>query len=152
VEHGQEQYVKHVQLPSGRTIEVVYFRSGQRTPAPGVPAGQAAPVEGHGASLKVSPARELHLCEECGSDLVYPREWSEEGPEHWRVWLRCPNCEWHGSGVFCQEVVDIFDEQLDLGIEALVDDLKGLMQANMSEEIERFVRALELDAILPEDF
>jgi hypothetical protein len=68
------------------------------------------------------------------------------------VALRCPNCEWHGSGVFSQELVDWFDEQLDHGTDALVRDLKRLTRANMQEEIDRFVAALRADAILPEDF
>jgi len=34
----------------------------------------------------------------------------------------------------------------------LVRDLKRLMHANMEEEIDRFVSALEEDQILPEDF
>jgi hypothetical protein len=48
--------------------------------------------------------------------------------------------------------VDAFDEVLDEGTEQLVMDLKQLMHANMSDEIERFVAALEAEALLPEDF
>ena len=66
--------------------------------------------------------------------------------------LRCPNCEWSATGVFPQDVVDQFDERLDEGTEHVVSDLKQLMHANMSEEIERFVAALEAEALLPEDF
>jgi hypothetical protein len=68
------------------------------------------------------------------------------------VTLRCPNCEWTGTGVFEQEVVERFDEQLDRGTEALVRDLKRLVQANMEEQIDRFVDALQAGLILPEDF
>jgi hypothetical protein len=66
--------------------------------------------------------------------------------------LRCPNCEWHGSGVFEQEVVDRFDEQLDRGSQMLAEDLRQLMLVNMAEEVERFVSALDADFILPCDF
>ena len=45
-----------------------------------------------------------------------------------------------------------FDERLDEGTEQVVGDLKQLMHANMSEEIDRFVSALEAEALLPEDF
>ena len=45
-----------------------------------------------------------------------------------------------------------FDEELDRGTEALVRDLKRLMHANMEDQIERFVSALESDHILPDDF
>jgi len=48
--------------------------------------------------------------------------------------------------------VDRFDEQLDIGTEILLRDLKRLEQANMEDEIDRFVRAVNADAILPEDF
>jgi hypothetical protein len=54
--------------------------------------------------------------------------------------------------VFDQETVDRFDEQLDLGTETLIRDLKRLQQANMEDEMDRFVRALNAGAILPEDF
>ena len=56
------------------------------------------------------------------------------------------------EGVFDQDTVERFDEELDRGTEALVRDLKRLMRANMEDEIERFVGALAADAILPEDF
>jgi hypothetical protein len=66
--------------------------------------------------------------------------------------LRCPNCEWSEVDTFDQPTVDRFDEQLDVGTEILLRDLKRLQQANMEEEIDRFVRAVNADAILPEDF
>ena len=134
-------YVKRVTLPSGKTIEVVYFESAR------VEAEQPATA----AELsRVKP--QLHICGECDCELVYPTEWEEAGPESWRVTLRCPNCEWIATGVFTQDLVDEFDERLDEGTEQLVSDLKQLMHANMSEEIERFVTALDAEALLPEDF
>ena len=48
--------------------------------------------------------------------------------------------------------MDRFDDELDRGTEALMRDLKRLTQANMEDEIDRFVLALGSDAILPEDF
>jgi hypothetical protein len=41
---------------------------------------------------------------------------------------------------------------LDLGTDALVKDLRRLVQANMEAEADRFAAALEAGAILPEDF
>ena len=131
-------YVKRVVLPSGKTIDVVYFDG--EAPAPGV---TEAPQHGE---------HELHVCRDCESDLVYPTEWEEAGPDYWRVALRCPNCEWTVSGVFPQDLVDRFDERLDEGTEQVVTDLRELMRANMSEEIDRFVAALNAGALLPEDF
>ena len=69
-------------------------------------------------------------------------EWEEASPTHWEVLLRCPNCEWTDLGIFDQDVVDRFDEELDRGTEALVRDLMRLTQANMEDEIERFIAAL----------
>jgi len=129
------QYVRRVTLPSGRSIEVVYFEPLAADAAP-------APRE----------VDELHLCPECDRDLVYPVDWQEASMTHWEVVLRCPNCEWTEVGKFDQATVDRFDEQLDLGTEVLVRDLRRLVQAHMEDEAVRFAAALEADAILPEDF
>jgi hypothetical protein len=131
-------YTRRVVLPSGKVIEVVYFEE-QRAAHTSVP-GQRPLTD------------DLHLCGSCEADLVYPVEWEEYGATHWSVTLRCPNCEWTGTGVFEQALVERFDEELDRGTEALVRDLKRLMHANMEEEIDRFCSALEEDQILPEDF
>jgi hypothetical protein len=96
--------------------------------------------------------RELHVCPQCDSDFVYPLDWAQAGEERWTVDLRCPECEWHGSGVYEQELLDRFDVALDAGTAAVIDDLNGLTRANMEEEIERFVTALRNDLVLPEDF
>jgi len=66
--------------------------------------------------------------------------------------LHCPNCNVYREGVFTQDNVEFFDEELDRGADALARDYKRLMRANMAEEIERFVGALEAGAICPEDF
>jgi hypothetical protein len=132
-------YVRRVVLPSGRAIEVVYFENQAPREAP-------APT-GHTESVET-----LHVCPDCEQGLVYPVEWEEADETHWEVSLRCPNCEWSNTGTWSQEVVDRFDEELDRGTEALVRDLKRLTRANMEDEVERFVGALGVDAILPEDF
>lgn len=137
-------HIRRVVLPSGKTIEVVYF---EEHPALAGGAEGAVP-QAH----MVETHDDLHLCGSCGSSLVYPVDWEEAGPSHWEVSLRCPNCEWVGTGVFEQDVVERFDEELDRGTEALVSDLRRLIHANMEEEIERFVAALDADALLPEDF
>jgi hypothetical protein len=135
-------YVRRVVLPSGRAIEVVYFDT------------SAAPVE-RTTPPAPAPAEEvidLHVCPDCDQHLVYPVEWEEASATHWEVVLRCPNCEWNTVGVYDQDTVDRFDEELDHGTELLLRDLKRLTRANMEEEIERFGKALESDAIWPMDF
>src|SRR5687768_10661967 len=88
-------YVKRVVLPSGKTIDVVYF-------------DPESPQQGAQETVR----HEVHICRDCESELVYPTEWEEAGPDYWRVALRCPNCEWVVSGVFPQDMVDRFDERL----------------------------------------
>src|SRR5512132_1757767 len=130
-EADKRNHVRRVVLPSGKTIEVVYFD--QR-------------VDDDAAH------DDLHVCGGCGSKLVHPIEWDQAGETHWEVTLRCPNCEWCGTGVFEQGVVERFDEELERGTEVLVRDLKRLVHANLEDEVERFVTALEADHIVPEDF
>ena len=139
-QNDPRHYVRRVVLPSGKTIEVVYFEDQLAT--------ETAPRP----SVHDESVSDLHLCGTCSSDLVYPVEWEEAGTTHWEVTLRCPNCEWADTGIFAQETVERFDEELDRGTEHLVRDLKRLMTANMEDEIERFVRALDGNHVLPEDF
>jgi hypothetical protein len=73
-------------------------------------------------------------------------------PDQWELTLHCPNCGITREGVFDQDDVAALEERLDEAVEAILGDLHRLTQANMSDEIERFVAALEADLILPEDF
>ncbi|MFN8174878.1 MAG: hypothetical protein U0T02_07410 [Solirubrobacteraceae bacterium] len=126
--------VRRVVLPSGRTIEVVYFSG----PDPAV--GADGTVEG------------LHVCPRCEAPYVQPLDWSEAGPGHWEVSLRCPSCEWHGDGIFAQEVVERFEEELASGWEELSKDLERLERANMEDQVDRFVSALRAGHLYPMDF
>jgi hypothetical protein len=139
-DNTQEPHVKRVTLPSGKSIEVMYFaEQAAQVPAPATPAGPSEELP-------------LHVCGECGSSMVYPTDWEEAGPDHWDVELRCPNCEWRGNGVFHQDVVEAFDDELDRGIDVLLADYRALVSSNMEDEIERFAKALDVGAILPADF
>jgi hypothetical protein len=125
--------IKRVALPGGRAMEVVYFQRGDE-------------------ARHSSRGLQLHVCPACGSELVYPVDWEEAGATRWQVTLRCPNCEWFETGTFDQETVERFDDELDRGTSALIEDLKRLIYANMEEEIEIFCQALAGDHVLPEDF
>ena len=94
----------------------------------------------------------LHVCPSCDSELVYPVDWAPVERRRWSVDLRCPDCEWRGGGVYDQEVVDSFDEELDQGTDQLLADLAALSQANMADQVDRFVTALHAGWIQPEDF
>ena len=135
----QTQFTKRVVLPSGKTIEVVLF-------------GADGPSGGLVEHPPAEPAQDLHVCLECNSELVYPVDWEEAGPENWSVLLHCPNCEVFREGVFGQDTVEAFDEELDHGAEVLAAGYRRLMRTNMADEIERFAGALHSGAILPEDF
>lgn len=144
----------HLHMSRGERVEVVYRH--QRAAA-GQRAGQAS---GHAARPREPEApaqsgcapQELHVCFNCSSELVYPLDWTEEGSRHWRIVLRCPECEARREGVFEQEVVEHLDDELDRASGALLSDLKRLTHANMSDEIEFFVRALNADLVVPSDF
>ncbi len=120
--------LRRIVLPNGRAVDFVALR-----PAPTVPAP-------------------LHVCPECDASLVQPLEWREANDYFWELSLACPNCQWHDDGIFTREQVEDFEEQLDAGLTAMLNDLRRLTQANMAGEFERFAVALQTDLILPEDF
>ena len=129
-ENTSHHSVHRIVLPSGRKIEVVRF-------------------DERGGSRQTRP---LHICPDCDSPLVQPLSWSETEDEEWELELSCPNCEWHEEGVYCQSEIEELEDRLEDGLTDMLDDLHRLAQANMADEIERFVRALDAGLILPEDF
>lgn len=122
--------IRRIVLPSGRAIEVVRFDD----------------------ELDADRTARLHMCPNCESDLVQPIAWSEADCDRWELTLHCPNCDWSTQGIYHQDDVMALEEVLDHGVSALLQDLKRLASANMSDEIERFVAALDAGMILPEDF
>jgi hypothetical protein len=145
--NGDHQ-LKRIVLPSGKTIEVVYFESLAADTASTETAAPQAPQVQPDRALE----RDLHVCPDCNSELVYPVAWEEADETHWSITLRCPNCEWDEEGVYAQDQCDRFDDELERGTDALTRDYKRLMTANLADEIERFADALEGDHILPMDF
>lgn len=130
----------HVQLPSGKRIEVVYL---DNPLPPSLGAGQR----------RADPAAEpLHICFYCAGELVHPLDWSEADAGQWRILLRCPECEATREGVFEQAAVESLDDELDRATGALLSDLQRVTHANMAEEIDLFIRALDADLIQPCDF
>ncbi len=95
----------------------------------------------------------LHVCPECGSHLVQPTCWEQTDDRfHWRVWRRCPDCEWSCDSIHGEREIDDFDEQLDLGTHELAEELKALARENMAQMAEAFFTALAADLITAEDF
>jgi hypothetical protein len=129
-EPGYPHSVRRIVLPSGQSIEVVRFDDEAAQPAVGG----------------------LHECPSCDSQLVQPVDWDTTEDERWELTLHCPNCDWSCRGIYGTEQLAQLEEQLDLGMEAIVSDLQRFTSANMADELERFAAALEADLILPEDF
>jgi hypothetical protein len=121
--------VRRIILPSGRLIEVVRFEDVDQGARSG-----------------------LHVCAHCHSDLVQPVAWAEAAQDRWELTLECPNCRWVIDGIYEREQVDQLEDKLDEGLADMLRDLQRLTQANMAEQIDRFVTALWADMILPEDF
>jgi hypothetical protein len=125
----RQNSVRRIVLPSGRKIDVIRF-----------PERTARKQSG------------LHVCPDCKSQLVQPSSWSEAGTAHWQLELHCPNCDWEGGGVYTQQQIERYEDMLENGVQNILDDLKRLTYANMTDEVERFTAALRADVILPEDF
>jgi hypothetical protein len=172
----------HVKMPDGKHVEVVYRDHRDHRGGPGKAGASGTPSTGNSSQSashdeRIDPAlltdldgdggvafgpgsgaqqgcvpEDLHVCFNCSGELVYPLDWAEEGPRHWRIILRCPECEALREGVFEQTIVERLDDELDRGSAALLSDLKRITHANMADEIDFFVRALEADLIVPNDF
>ncbi len=125
---NENQAVRRIVLPSGRTIEVIRYRDAD------------------------AQDRELHVCPGCNSELVQPLAWGETVDAHWDLLLDCPNCGWTESGTFTRLQVEQLEDRLDEGLAEMIADLQRLTQANMTADVERFVSALDTGLILPEDF
>lgn len=137
--------IRQVTLPSGRTIEIVYL---DETPAPAEPQVETQP----GDAAHAEAAVDLTVCGSCDCTFVQPVDWEEAGPRHWKLELRCPNCESRGTVVVEDEVVDHYDLVLERGSAELARSLHEAVESSIADEVTRLRAALEQDLILPEDF
>ena len=71
---------------------------------------------------------------------------------HWRLWRRCPECEWSCDAVHGEREIDAYDEELDAGTQALSGVLKQLERENMQHVADSFTAALDADLITADDF
>jgi hypothetical protein len=136
---------KRIALPGGKFIEVVVF---------GDDAVEAtvAPVDDDASVAVATEQNDLHICPECSSDLVYPVGWEERRGDSWEITLRCPNCEWWHTGEYHDDEVERFDDVLNDGTEDLLATLRSVSRANMEEDVQRLIEAIQIDLILPMDF
>jgi hypothetical protein len=138
---------KRIALPGGKFIEVVVF--GGETTTESV---EPAVNEQESAVATATDAVDLHICPECAGALVYPVGWEERRGDAWEITLRCPDCEWWHTGEYQDEEVERFDDALNDGTEELLANLRTFARANMEEDVERLIEAIEADLILPMDF
>ncbi len=95
----------------------------------------------------------LHVCPECGSQMVQPTRWEQADERgHWHLWRRCPECEWRSDAIHSESEIDLFDEALDRGTEALTEDLRTIVRENMERVADTFAAALAADLITADDF
>ncbi len=137
--------IKRITLPSGKVVEIVYL------------ADPPEPATAVAATVAPTPpptihVRRIELCPACGGDRVHPLDWHEVDDVRWQLEVRCPDCRWRTSEVFDQSEVERYDDVLSAGTDDLIEVLERVTRENMNEHLERFRRALELDAIEPMDF
>jgi hypothetical protein len=105
------------------------------------------------STSQTKAATGLHICPQCSSQLVQPTCWEQTDDRGlWRLWRRCPECAWQSNQVHGEAEIDAFDEELDLGTQALSDVLKALEHENMQYVADTFAAALAADLIDADDF
>lgn len=134
---------KRINLPGGQAVDIVYFSKAA--------AAEAGATRRH-ADTRTAETPALHICPDCESDLVYPVSWEERDNDGWLVERRCPECEWRHVGEYDQDDVEVFDDVLNDGTEALLMALRDTSRQNMEEDVERLIEALQDDLIHPMDF
>jgi len=116
---------------------------------PRIDIGGVMNAEGRQASIAVG----LHVCPSCRSHLVQPTCWEQTPRDgHWKIWRRCPECEWSTDSVHGEREIDEYDEHLDFGTRELAEELRALERTNMEHAAETFAAALQADLIGPDDF
>ena len=143
-----EYHTKRIVLPSGKTVEIVYYQAAGGEPI----ITEAREIE---LELEADPEaalRRIELCGGCGGERVHPIDWQEVDEVRWELALRCPDCEWQQTDTFEQSEVERYDDVLNDATDRLIEELDRITRENMSEAIERFRVALENDDILPFDF
>lgn len=138
--------VRSVTLPSGRRVEISYL-DGEAVSL----ADQGLAIVEIESDLQES-VNQLLNCGECGCDTVQPVEWDGYGPRHWKIELRCPNCEARCTTVVEDDVAELCDRAHQRGADELEMALTALATENAERDIERLSFALANNHLLPEDF
>jgi hypothetical protein len=139
-----EFHIKRIVLPSGKTVEIVYYQTTGSDPV----ISDVHEIEA-GAELQV---RQIELCAKCGSDRVHPTDWNEVEELRWGVGGCCPARASHQVETYDAAEVERYDDVLNDATDRLIEELDRVTRENMSDAIDRFRSALENDGIMPFDF
>jgi hypothetical protein len=143
-----DYHIKRIVLPSGKTVEIVYYKAAGGEPI----ITEAREVELEPETPEQPKLRQIELCVACGGERVQPLDWLEVENLRWELALRCPDCEWEQTETFNQAEVERYDDVLNDATDRMIEALDRVTRQNMSEAIERFRLALENDDIVPFDF
>jgi hypothetical protein len=94
----------------------------------------------------------LEGCPMCGRDFVNPVDWEPVGSEHWRILLRCGECETWREVTVTNEVARRYDVELDRRAAVLAASWERLDRERMIGEVETMTTALRLSLIDAADF
>jgi transcription initiation factor IIE alpha subunit len=94
----------------------------------------------------------LQTCGSCGSRLVQPTSGRQAKPTVWEVELRCPDCDGHEVSYLSDAELEQLDREQDRAASEIEAELCRLEALHMEEWVDRFVHALDLDLIGPDDF
>ena len=98
------------------------------------------------------PGSGLHQCRLCHADCVVPVCWEEADDEHWRILLRCAECDTYREVVVPDDVAKRYEGDLERGMAAIAKALERLDRARMALQVDTFVAALHRDLIDAADF
>jgi hypothetical protein len=99
-----------------------------------------------------SPGSGLHLCCLCHADCVVPVTWDEEDDLHWRMLLRCAECETYRRVVVGNDVARRYEVDLQRGMDEIAATLERSERSRMIEEVGTLIQALRRDLIDAADF
>jgi len=94
----------------------------------------------------------LAICPNCQSNCCHPLDWEEHYAERWHLTVVCGNCEFEITHITNYEELTEFDYWLDDCLAEIHMAYLNLMRENLSEYADKFVAALNADALLPMDF
>jgi hypothetical protein len=102
--------------------------------------------------VETARKRPLLMCPECGSDRACPIDWSEAGPDHWWLLIRCGECEAWIQATIGNSLAAALDVELDRQQAQIVAALTALEAERMAADADLLAAALDLDLVNADDF